>query len=176
MTEPFEESYFNWLYSKVGGISVHNPSLRFVKLLAILHKLEFVWTVLGDDNRAEDGKDLRIEYVNSTHIQPDEFWLQDGCSMLEMLIAFSRRAEFETDISARDWFWKMLDNIGLSECNDATDPDPIFVEATIERLVWRLYDNHGHGGLFPLQATPNDQREVEVWYQFCEYVFEEGLI
>lgn len=176
MQEPFENLYFNWLYSKVGGISVHSPSLRFVKLLSILHKLEFVWVVLGDDNRAEDGKDLRIEFLNATGYAPPENWLQDGCSVLEMLIAFSRRAEFETDIKARDWFWKMLDNLGLDELNDATDPDPIFVETVVETFVWRFYDDHGYGGLFPLKETSNDQREVEIWYQFCEYVFDEGLV
>jgi hypothetical protein len=132
--------------------------------------------VLGDDNRAQDGLDLRADFLRESHLEPDEFWGREGCSVLEMLIAFSRRAEFETDIPLREWFWKLVDNLGLYECNDATDPDPNFVTEVIERFVFRTYDHNGHGGLFPLRHTPNDQREVEVWYQFSEYVCEEHLV
>jgi len=89
-----------------------------------------------------------------------------------MLIAFSRVAEFETDESAKNWFWVMLTNLGLSTVNDATPINEKALHDVIEQFVFRTYNRRGHGGLFPLTHTKKDQREVEIWYQFNEYLFE----
>jgi len=95
-----------------------------------------------------------------------------GCSVLEMLIPLARRAEFDTDIPMRDWFWTFLRNLGIDEMNDATPAVKARVDPILERLIWRRYRRDGLGGLFPLRRPMEDQREVEIWYQFCAYLTE----
>lgn len=173
MDEPIEDAYFNWLYSKVASVDVPTPSLTHYKLLRELHSIEFVWLVRGDDNRAEEGLDVRREFLRQSRMDCDPTWIEIGCSVLEMLIAFARRAEFQTDVSARDWFWIFMTNLGLNELNDSHRHIRLHIQETVERLVWRTYDPSGHGGLFPLNHAQHDQRKVEIWYQFCEYLIEQ---
>lgn len=173
--EPLEEVYFNWLYSKVASVDVPTPSLTYVKLLRILHSVEFVWLLSGDDNRKEDGLEIRHEFLMQSRMEQDPSWTLLGCSMLEMLIAFSRRAEWVSDISARDWFWIFLTHLRLDELNDAQEEFENYVKEILQIFIWRTYDRNGHGGLFPLHDTNNDQRHIEIWYQFCEWMVEQGM-
>lgn len=178
--EPIESAYFNWLCAKVMKGSERTPSQTFWKLLAELQNNEFVWKEPMDENRAEDGLDLRREFVDTArdslggYYTSDPSWAHIGCSILEMLIAFSRRASFVTERSSRDWFWEMLRNLGLDHLSDANF-NGYNVTDILERFVWRTYDYNGNGGLFPLHEPGEDQRVVEVWYQFCEYLVEHGL-
>ena len=171
--EPIESAYFNWLCAKV-----LNPSnqIRYWKLLSELHHTEFVWTVDApmDENRAEDGLDLRREYVDTTHNEPDPSWAWLGCSILEMLIAFSRRAAFVTERSSRDWFWECLKNLGIDHLSDGVF-DGHDISGIMERLIWRTYEYNGEGGLFPIHDPGEDQRRVEIWYQFCEYLVDHDI-
>jgi len=174
--EPIESAYFNWLCAKVMKPGASTPSQTFWKLLAELHHTEFVWTVDApmDENRAEDGLDLRREYVDTTHNEPDSSWAYLGCSILEMLIAFSRRAEFVTELRSREWFWEFLRNIGIDHLSDG-----VFnghdISGILEKLVWRTYEYNGNGGLFPIHDPGEDQRKVEIWYQFCEYLVDHDI-
>lgn len=170
--ELIEKLYFDWLYSQVSDLSERLPTLRFCNLLTQLHHIEFTWTVLGDDNRVEDGKDLRREFFDVNELHNDGSLSSEGCSVLEMLIAFSRRASFETDETSKDWFWVMINNLGLGSVNDATP----YNERAVDEIIWvflnRMYEPNGVGGAFPLRLTQKDQREVEIWYQFNEYLLE----
>lgn len=176
MMEPLENLYFNWLYSKVSDVHVHTASLRYTKLLGELHRIEFAWILSGDDNRAEDGVDLRGEFLHESRLEDDGTFFHDPCSVLEMLIALSRRAAFDTDVSLREWFWSMLENVNLSGLNDAAYPGGSVVDTIIEVVIWRTYTHNGNGGLFPLRQTANDQRRVELWYQCSEYIVENQLV
>ena len=168
--EPIESAYFNWLCAKVTRPSARTPSQTYWKLLRELQNTEFVWVVEMDENRAEDGKDLRHEFVIEANVQdPDPVWLELGCSVLEMMIAVSRRASFIDGRSPRDWFNVILRNLGLSEYNDSNFHLPT-VQDIVTRLVWRTYDTDGTGGMFPIDDPQHDQRKVEIWYQFCEYI------
>lgn len=170
--EPIEELYFNWLYSKVAAVENPTPSLTHWTLLRDLHSTEFIYLVSGDDNRAQDGLDLRREFLRESFIGEDPPWLSIGCSVLEMLYAFARKASFETGVSTRDWFWLFLDNLGIADLNDASNRISQKVSEVLDRFIWRTYRRNGEGGMFPLRSSPNDQREVEIWYQFCEYLVE----
>jgi hypothetical protein len=172
MEEPLETQYFNWLYSQVSDLSERLPTLRFCNLLNQLHHIEFEWTVLCDDNRVEDGRDLRREFLDEFECNDDGSLSAEGCSVLEMLIAFSRKASFETDEPPKDWFWVMINNLGLGSINDSTPLNERAVEEIIWVFVNRMYDENGHGGIFPLNHTQKNQREVEIWYQFNEYLLE----
>jgi hypothetical protein len=170
--EPIESAYFNWLCAKVMQLENPTPSLTYWNLLRELQNTEFLWVVEMDENRAIDGKELRHEFVNEARVDNfDPVWLEIGCSVLEMLIAVSRRTSFIDDRSPREWFWEMLNNTGLSEFKDSNFRQYL-VDDIIHRLVWRLYEYDGRGGLFPLIDPPHDQRKVEIWYQFCDYLEE----
>jgi hypothetical protein len=172
MNEPLENLYFNWLCAKVIRLENPTPSLTYWKLLRELHNTEFVWLLTGDDNRAEDGLELRYEFVLEADIPDDPIWRSIGCSVLEMLIAFSRRTEFMTSEPAAFWFWEFISNLGLKRMNDVNASSDR-IASTLYKFVWRQYNFNGRGGgLFPLRRPQHDQREVEIWYQFSEWIYE----
>lgn len=175
--EPIEEVYFNWLYSKVAKVDIPTPSTSYLTLLAALHSTEFIWVVTGDDNRAQDGLDLRREFIRELFIREDPAWLSIGCSVLEMLIAFSRRASFDAEeLSPRDWFWVFLRNLKLDDLNDASEDISEIVSEVMDEFIWRTYRANGEGGMFPLRRPHHDQREVEIWYQFCDYLVDQNQL
>lgn len=171
MIEPLENMYFNWLCAKVIRLDNPTPTLRYDRLLKILHTTEFVWLVSGDDNRAEDGTDLRRDFLLEAGAPDHPEWRALPCSIFEMLIAFSKRAEFATDVPHAQWFWEFIDNLGLREFNDASGVVAEDVADILYAFVWRQYSSNGKGGLFPLDGRlHDDMRTVEVWYQFCAYL------
>ena len=172
--QPLDELYLTWLYNQVGSVKAKRSSRTYWSLLRQLYTKEFVWFVPNDDNRAEDGKELRYEFINDEGLEDvDPEWVTLGCSMLELLIGLSRRLTFETDREPQYWFWEMLKNIGLESYNDKVHPYPHKeIDAILERVIWRTYDRDGHGGLFPLKRATKDQRKIELWYQLSAYLLE----
>jgi hypothetical protein len=164
-----------WLYSQVADVNAQDPSITFWKLLKQLYTTEFVWLVDHDDNRLEDGRDLRLEFVRETGEHDiDRSWVELGCSFLELMVGLSRKFAFEADSGEPHyWFWHLMENIGLHEYSDAWKIFPhAEVEEIVERVIHRLYEPDGSGGFFPLRNPPNDQRRVELWYQLGYYVIE----
>ena len=170
--EPIESAYFNWLCAKAVYVERPTPSSTYYKLLRQMQNTEFFWSVPMDDNRAADGLDLRREFLNESRYEASQEWLHLGCSVLEMIIAFTRRAAFVTERSARDWFWQILENLELTDFNDSFFVSEQKVADILDRLIWRTYDYNGQGGMWPLRYPGHDQREVEIWYQFCEYLID----
>lgn len=173
ISEPIENLYFNWLCEKVQKVLVPTPSLTYYCLLKQLHQTEYVWLVVGDDNRVEDGVALRLSFLSKANLIPEEDWLYSGCSVLEMLIAFSERAEFNTELTSYFWFWHFIRNLNLMEYNDASDYNYLEIDDILTTFVNRDYEPEGHGGLFPLCRAKKDQTKVEIWYQFFEYLNDE---
>jgi len=173
--EPLAELYFKWLYRHVASIRLKNPERSYWSLLRQLHDTEFVYFVPTDDNRAVDGTELRQEFFQAIGGTPSGHpeIMDRPCSILEMLIALSGRLSFSGGGASRDWFWHMLDNLGLRGYSDA-HPNTREVNRILKRLVERTYDYNGNGGLFPLQHPHSDQRRVEIWYQMNSYLIERG--
>lgn len=179
MDKPLDELYFEWLYSQVAPVQIKNLKKSYWRLLRILHKTEFVWIVANDDNRMEDGRDLRHEFVEACGINtPDDDWMSIGCSMLEMCISLSRRLSFEdeeSEDSTADWFWHLMANIGLRVFTDSElyeEQQEEYITYILEEVIWRNYQDNGRGGLFPLRNPHEDQRNVELWYQLSSYLME----
>jgi hypothetical protein len=172
MVEPIENTYFRWLCAKV----LDSDSINYRTLMLILYKTEFVWVVSADRHRIDDGIELRQDFLRETFIKRDILWLEEPCSILEILIAFAKRAQFQTDIPVRDWFWEMMTNLQLDECRQVSDSAVPVIEHILYTFIWRTYEQNGYGGLFPLRRTENDQTKIEIWYQWCEYVEERGII
>lgn len=175
--EPIEEVYFRWLYAKVAAEDNPSPANTFWTLFSVLHHTEFVWLVPGDDNRAADGIELRKEFFDQIGMERDPIMMALPCSVLEMFIAFARRAEWQTDISVRDWFWVFLANLHLEGCNDSEEDVAEFANDVLDQFLWRTYSGGtGEGGMFPLdKVSRNDQRKVEIWYQFSEYLIDHNI-
>lgn len=174
MTQPpLDELYFTWLYGQVGSITNRNPSRSYWKVLKQLHTKPFVWFVPNDDNRAEDGRNLRIDFLNYEDIRRVEpGWMELECSMLELMIGLSRRLAFEDDGEPRAWFWRLMENLGLERYNDNTLVPEKEIDNILDDVIWRTYRRNGRGGLFPLRRSHEDQREVELWYQMHAYLLE----
>lgn len=170
---PLDEAYFVWLYGQVGSVKHRNRSKTYWKLLRLLHDKEFTWSNEMDGNRAQDGKDLRLDFLRETGTPVDDpTWMGLECSVLELLIALSRKLAFEAEGEPSDWFWVLIENLGLIECTDAYPADPRIVEEILDKVLERRYAENGAGGLFPLQNASEDQRDVELWYQAQAYLLE----
>lgn len=173
MTGPIDEQYLAWLYAQVASLEESDPTKTYWSLFRQLYGKEFVWLVLNDDNRVEDGKNLRDEFLLSFDAGPDPAWMELGCSVLEMLIALSRHLAFEDGNDVEGWFWEMLENLDLvvndDEYNRAAKNH---IDYALDRLIWRSYLPDGRGGLFPLDSPTVDQRDVEIWLQFNAYIIE----
>lgn len=170
------EDYFGWLYGLTGESSTRSTSKTHMSLCRQMHMKPFRWYVRNDDNRNADAKDLRLEFLDEFRIRDeDDRWLNLDASVLEVLIALSRRLAFESYSSAEEWFWKMIENLGLQHYSDAIyrrETGEREVEEVLERLLERTYGRDGTGGLFPLRRPHSDQRRVEIWYQKEAYLLE----
>ena len=171
--------YFEWMYRLVFS-EKYTKKLSYRKLLGKLHEMEFIFSIPMDENRAEDGTDLRYRFGYENDIPGSEIveYLDDRpCSVLEMMIALSIRCEehimADPDIGNRtgQWFWNMIVNLGLGNMNDSNF-SMAFVEEKIKVLLDRNYGKHGEGGLFTVRNSRYDLRNVEIWYQMCWYLDE----
>lgn len=175
MSALLDELYFEWLYSQACSVKRKNPASTYWKLFKILFTHEFLWFVPNDDNRIEDGKDLRYEFLYSKGMEPsdiDQDWLHMGVSMLELFVGLSRRLAFQTNAEPEEWFWELLENLDLRKYNDSVHIPRATVEERLDRVIWRTYSRTGRGGLFPLRRARHDQREIELWYQMNAYLME----
>lgn len=159
------QRYLEWLISQ----TEHPDEYRH--LWELIHRYEFVWVVANDDNRIEDAKDLRLEYLSE---QGDfDQGLIPYVSVLEVLIALSRRCEFQNGQSAQEWMTIFLKNLGFEKYTKFLGlRRQTRAEEIIDDFIWRRYTHHGEGGLFPLQYPKQDQTQVELWYQMHAYLIE----
>lgn len=169
-TDPEAEAYFHWLVDQVREEG--NDHRTYWDILQIMHDTEFVWTVPNDDNRLEDGKDLREEFLSHQGIPRDRERF-GPCSVLEVMVAISRRLSFVAEDSAEGWAYQLLCNLELDKF---TDPLYARKEARareiLHNLVFRLYEHDGTGGFFPLAWPEQDQTKIEIWSQMSAYVLE----
>lgn len=174
-TQPLDELYFQWLYSQVADPEVPDPSLTYWKLLKILFTKEAVWLVENDENRLEDGKALRFDFLSEKRSTgTNHEWVNVGCSVLELMVGLSRRLAFEAEGEPHYWFWRMTDNLGLLRYSDDLSFPVNRVEDILNRVIFRTYKRTGLGGFFPLKYTKKDQRKIEIWYQAAEYLREQN--
>lgn len=158
------DDYFYWL---TGLLNDDYILENYEKLLRLLMETEFTWTVEYDSNRAADGLYLRRLYLRQTGMFCR---LEQGCSVLEMLIALCRRCEdelmYDPDLGDRTGYWFMiiLTNLGLNVYDDYNfDCDS--VDTIVERFLRRDYEMNGMGGPFPCAVSEIDFRKKDLWWQ-----------
>jgi hypothetical protein len=170
-----DERYLDWLYSLVAPVTIRNPARSYWRLCEHLFKKSFRWFVPNDDNRIEDARELRYDFLDKFDIDDDNpTWMDLDISVLELFIALSRRTSFESGEAPEVWFGRFLDNLDLRKYTDAIYKQGRWedVDMTIDNFVDRKYKPNGLGGLFPLKNPKEDQREVEIWYQMSAYLIE----
>jgi hypothetical protein len=157
--------YYEWLTSQ---IKIPNDK-TYNDLFERMHNLDFIWTVPNDDNRVQDGKDLRYEFAESQAIRLK----LEGTTLLEVLVSLSRRCAFTGGGDPEVWAWRLLKNLRLTKMSDPLTEDNLRrIEDILEALIWRTYDRNGQGGFFPLKQALEDQTHVEIWYQMNAYINE----
>lgn len=177
MRDRVNDEYFEWLLDLVCG-KRYSKQISFRKLITRLHSIEFLYIIPRDQNRAEDGMDLRYRYAlqcDRYNYEPILDCLTGPCSVLEMMVALAIQCEesIMDDPSIGDrtsqWFWGMIANLGLGGMYDERF-DRQYVDETIERFLNRDYEPDGTGGLFKIRHCDVDLRDVEIWYQLCWYL------
>lgn len=168
MLTTVEYEYYDWLIKKI-DIPNHKT---YLDLFERMHNLEFIWTVPNDENRIQDGLDLRSEFLD---IRGGGTLHLGGATILEVLVALSRKVAFiaSGNHHSRQWAWTLLKNLGLQRYSDPLTPEKINrVDHILHDLVWRAYHADGRGGFFPLRNADTDQTKVEIWDQLNAYVSE----
>lgn len=167
------DDYFEWL-CELADVKRFSKHISYRKLLMHLHNIEFTWFVPHDDNRADDGIQLRRTYAISKNDVELSDYILGPCSVLEMMVALANRCEsFMDDIAMGNrtgqWFWGMVHNLGLSPMtDDAFERDT--VDEIVGRLLNREYEPDGRGGLFTVRNCAHDLRAVEIWSQLSWYL------
>lgn len=165
-----DEEYLAWLYARIGSTTETRKTRTYWSLCRQLYHKEFVWLIANDDNRVEDGRYLRYQFLEEARLHHvDVNWMGQSCSTLELLIGLANRLAFLTDRDVAHWFWEMLNNLNLSGYNDRNYHEQE-IEDIVDTLMWRNYRRDGQGGLFPMQNPAEDQRKVELWYQMNSYI------
>lgn len=169
--------YFEWLYD-LACKDRYPVEMTFRKLLMYLHSTDFRYTIERDKNRACDGRELRYRFGHSNNYSEsyiNRMLDTRPCSVFEMILALSIRCEEDYMDNAefgdrtKQWFWIMLINLGLGSMSDDRY-DREFVSEVIERFLNREYEPNGRGGLFLIRNTQRDLRNMEIWFQMCEYL------
>ena len=166
------DRYFDYLCRIVG------KRKKYENLLRTLYDMVFYSLIPYDDNREEDGLRLRENFIyeQGQHALSFFDFNNNNCTVLEMLIGLSQRLNFETALSKwekspSEWFWILLNNLGLDIYTDDNFNEQI-VREKIKIFLDRQYGENGEGGLFPLKYPRRDQRTVELWYQMSDYILE----
>lgn len=168
------EEYFRWLVDLLQDDYLRT---NYQKLLWRLFETEFTWIdeVEYDSNRAKDG--IYLRYLFSRVIDED-FDMDIGCTMLEMMIALARRCEddimYDPDKGDRTgyWFWTMIENMGLDAYDDYGYMEHR-VDYILDVVLERKYQKNGKGGLFWCAENNTDFRKMDIWWQLNAYLNEE---
>jgi hypothetical protein len=191
-----EIRYFQWLYeiafapgekSEEFRKKVGLPRLGSWRLLANkLYGRTFRWSVPNDDNRAQDGLQLRADFIlyytgkslSLSEMPTDDPLVSTPASIFEVLLGIARRMDelivppYEQGEVAK-FFWELCENLDLIRYEDQVYPanyDHI-IDQRLDDWMDRQYDYRG--GIFPLRTLPDGPHEKkELWFQMMDYVTE----
>lgn len=170
------DRYFEWMYELACNNELAN-GISYRKLLMRLNSEPFVYSIRHDENRAQDGTDLRRKFAIEQNNEKLVMGLKGPCSIFEMMLALAIRIEMNIasnpDIGDRtsQWFWRMIVSLGLGPYEDGKYDEKV-VSDIIYKFLNHEYAPNGKGGLFTVRNTDADLREFEIWEQMCLYMDE----
>lgn len=165
-----KDRYYSWLCERID----YKSHKVYADIIAYLHDVTFYGLIPNDDNRALDGIQLRYDYQHESGELLSIIFLEEDCSLLEMIIAIAARMAYisydpeNEDLNNAFCFWELIHNLGLKP------PSSVYNLRIISNFLERRYEPNGKGGLFPLKNPNEDQRNVELWYQMMSYIREKG--
>lgn len=176
------DPYFDWLCIRI-GIDPRNPKRNYGKMVTMLHGINYIPAMEMDENRASDGLQLRVEFMNM-HGPYGSATNRGPCTLLEFLIALAMKMNFlmggEDNRHHTEWyFWRLMRHLGLRKfTDDYWDfyDGEVHVEDAADRIINRKIEPNGDGGLFPLRGKYEDQRYCEVWRQMQYWLNENSDI
>jgi hypothetical protein len=164
-------AYREWIKERLGGLAG-----SYTMFIDRAFEVPFYEIVPNDENRAEDGKNLREEFFTETKVFPRI----DSCTLLEMMVALAGRLNaeaytFEDPDRNNYWFFVLLLNLAGNQNWEDQMMDPLTEQMMVRQMtkaVKREYKYDGSGGFFPLKSPREDQRRVEIWYQMMAWLDE----
>lgn len=141
--------------------------------IRLLHSVPFTFSIQMDENRYDDGINLRYRYSDECNVPA--FMIDDtiDCSVFEMLAALSIRCS--EDIMGENpgfWFWDWAGNV----FGGFDNLDEHYILKRIYSWIGRKFDKNGFGSPFPIRKnTTSDQRKTEIWFQMLGYIHENYL-
>ena len=181
MRSRIEDDYRNWLIDLTCNWCSNHGHYR--NLMTYLYSRDFVCFYPNDENRAQDGLELRFRFVESpagskyTYHDVYNYMPDARCNMLEMMTALAQRCEDhimgDPDIGDRSgvWFFNMIANMHLAGMTDEFF-DILTVERAVTNVIEHNYARNGDGGLFSVRNPAIDMRTAEIWYQMNWYLGE----
>lgn len=186
------EAYLNYLIELATN---GNPRhLNKEMLFRLLHRIEFYELIPNDNNRGDDGKAFREQFMLNREDGADialSLCLDGPCTFLEMMLGLADRISIELKNSAADGgysfkkktppndlsycFWVLMGHLDMSNIDNKSVTIPKFydfVTKKVSQVLERTYSFNGIGGLFPLRSCTEDQRKVELWYQMHSWLQE----
>lgn len=188
-TDTLSEIYLKWLLRLINADNYKEKS--YIKLCSLLNKVPFKPIIKLDENRLSDVQSL----LRETYIQSQSDWYRINVdeetiefsewpvSFLELIISLAMRIDldFMREINEVDntriYFWILVRNLGFLEYDDDhwTEDAIISIVNRLNIVQDRKYDFDGKGGLFPLENSEVDQRNVQIWNQLCQFVSQKFL-
>lgn len=171
MSNNLELNYFNWMYSLVC------KKRGYRKLMTKLYSTRFRYSLEMDENRYDDGIDLRYRFAYECGYSNEEIEEAIGakpCMVLEMMVSLALRCEeaimYDPEEGDRTdiWFWDMIVSLGLDMMDDQHYQSRE-IDAVLARFLDHKYALNGEGSLFTLPFEI-DIHETDIWKQMCMYL------
>lgn len=162
-------TYIHWVLKDKLGLT-EKECRKNLCLVSALAEVEFAWRHPMDENRANEGLELRddFEYETGEYLDKSS-GLIPQCSMFEMLAALAIRCENQLmrdsllgDRTSK-WFFEFLDNLGILDC-DERDVDHI-IDVCNDFMDGRI-------DMFPLKKKGIKQKNEQLWKQLMAYLNE----
>lgn len=172
-----EIEYFEWLTDLSSKLLQHYGEYR--NLSEYLYSIEFYSEHGNDEDREEDGLNLRLRFAEESGYPTYTVRtrITSSCSVLEMMLALAIRCEENImgepgdEVNSGRWLFEMLESLHIEGMEDyCFDPD--YVYKRIRIFLQRRYSRNGDGGLFTVYKTNNDLRDADIWFQMCWYLAE----
>lgn len=168
-----EQLYLSWL---INFICDGDHKIYYSELLRFLYRTDYIYDNEYDENLAEYGLELRFDYNDRVADLSDDI-LNRECSLLEMMIALS--ISMEEEIMSNDsfgdrtkrWFWDMIESLGLTKFEDSYW-DELRVDEIINNFEEKKYQKNGKGGLFTIENSKINMRDMTIWDQMSKYLVE----